>query len=277
MNMSNIIVPTDFTSTSDVAVHYALNMSRVLNAEVHLLHVVKNESEKEAALSKMNAQINSHSSRTGKTAKTLVVEGSIFEAIPAETERMNAQLVVMGTHGLKGFQFITGSNALRVITESKAPFIVVQETTKQTADIKKILVPLDLHKETKQKIKIAGDIAEKYKAEVHIVVPKETDEYLHNQVMRNLSYAEGYFESRGIAQKGKVMDGDHGSFVKEIVKYGQYAEIDLICILNFAGEQLIHAFGTDAEQKMITNEAGIPVMVINPVHANLDSRTIFAQ
>ncbi len=275
--MSNIIVPTDFTSTSDVAVNYALNMSRILEAEVHLLHVIKNDSDRDSAIKKMESQITTHATKTGITAKSLIVGGSIFDAIPNETDRMQAQLVVMGTHGLKGFQFITGSNALRVITESKAPFIVVQETTKQTADIRRILVPLDLHKETKQKIKIAGDIAEKYKAEVHIVVPKESDEYLHNQVMRNLSYAEGYFESRGIAQKGKVMDGDHSSFVKEIVKYGQYAEIDLICILNMAGEQLIHAFGADAEQKMITNEAGIPVMVINPVTANLDSRTIFAQ
>lgn len=62
-----------------------------LNADVHLLHVVK--TEKEAALSKMNAQINSHSSKTGKTAKPLVVEGSVFEAIPAETERMRAHTI----------------------------------------------------------------------------------------------------------------------------------------------------------------------------------------
>jgi hypothetical protein len=65
--------------------------------------------------------------------------------------------------------------------------------------------------------------------------------------------------------------------VKEIVKYGLYAEIDLICILNFAGERLIHAFGADAEQKIITNEAGIPTMVINPISANVDARSIFAQ
>ena len=75
--MANIIVPTDFTSTSDVAVNYALNMSRVLDAEVHLLHVVKSESEKEGALSKMSAQIISHTNKTGKTAKSLVVEGNI--------------------------------------------------------------------------------------------------------------------------------------------------------------------------------------------------------
>jgi hypothetical protein len=51
----------------------------------------------------------------------------------------------------------------------------------------------------------------------------------------------------------------------------------LICILNFAGERLIHAFGADAEQRIITNEAGIPAMVINPISANVDARSIFAQ
>jgi hypothetical protein len=40
---------------------------------------------------------------------------------------------------------------------------------------------------------------------------------------------------------------------------------------------LIHAFGVAAEQQVITNDAGIPVLVINPISANVDSRSIFAQ
>ncbi len=35
-----------------------------------------------------------------------------------------SMLVVMGTHGMKGMQKITGSWALKVIVKSKVPFIV---------------------------------------------------------------------------------------------------------------------------------------------------------
>lgn len=275
--MSKIIVPSDFSSTSDVAVNYACEISKTLNSEVHILHISKEGANDKQTQLKLDEQIAHAKEKTGVTAHAIIRNGNILDEIPKITEEVKAELVVMGTHGLRGFQFITGSHALRVISESKSPFIVVQEQTTRSSDIKKILVPFDLHKETKQKIKIAADIAEKYKAEVHIVCPKESDEFLHNQVMRNMAYAEDYFNERGISCKTKITEEGSSGFVKEIVKYAQYAEIDLICILNFAGERLIHAFGSDAEQKIITNEAGIPTMVINPISANVDARSVFAQ
>jgi nucleotide-binding universal stress UspA family protein len=275
--MSKIIVPSDFTATSDVAVNYACEISKTLKASVDILHVAKDKSEEELAMQKLNNQIEKFKEKTGVQATPSVRFGNIFDEIPKVTEDLVGELVVMATHGLRGMQFITGSNALRVISASEAQFIIVQENTTKSGDIKRILVPLDLHKETKQKIKFAGDIAEKFNAEVHVICPKESDEFLNNQVMRNMSYANGYFKERAIACKTKVTEEGSSGFVKELLKYAQYAEIDLICILNFAGERLIHAFGADAEQKVITNEAGIPTMVINPTSANVDSRSIFAQ
>ena len=275
--MSKIIVPTDFSSTSDAAVNYACEISKTLKSPVEILHIVKDQSEEAGALAKLNAQISKHKEKTGVEATPVVRFGNIFDEIPKMTEELNGELIVMGTHGLTGLQYLTGSNALRVISDSDAQFIVVQEKTKHSANIKRILVPLDLHKETKQKIKFASDLAKKFNAEVHIICPKETDEYLSNQVKRNMSYAEGYFVEHGVACKTKVTEEGSSGFVKELIKYAQYAEIDLICILNFAGERLIHAFGVAAEQQVITNDAGIPVLVINPISANVDSRSIFAQ
>lgn len=275
--MSKIIVPSDFSSTSDVAVNYACEISKTLKTPVEILHIVKDQSEEAGALNKLNAQISKYKEKTGVEATPVVRFGNIYDEIPKMTEELTGELIVMGTHGLSGLQYITGSNALRVISDSDAQFIVVQEKTKHSANIKRILVPLDLHKETKQKIKFASDLAKKFNAEVHIICPKESDEFLNNQVKRNMSYAEGYFIENGVACKTKVTEEDSSGFVKELLKYAQYAEIDLVCILNFAGERLIHAFGVDAEQQVITNDAGIPVLVINPISANVDARSIFAQ
>lgn len=275
--MSKIIVPSDFSNTSDVAVNYACEISKTLNSPVEILHIVRDKSDEASALNKLNAQISKHHEKTGVQATALVRFGDLYDEIPKLTEELTGELVVMGTHGLSGLQYLTGSNALKLISNSDAQFIVVQEQTKSSANIKRILVPLDLHKETKQKIKFAGDIAKKFGAEVHIICPKESDEFFNNQVKRNMSYAEGYFIENNVPCKTKVTEEDSSGFVKELLKYAQYAEIDLICILNFAGERLIHAFGADAEQKVMTNDAGIPTMVINPITANVDSRSIFAQ
>lgn len=273
-SMSKIIVPTDFTSVSEVAIRYANELASHTSSEMNLLHIVTKENERMDAESKMKQQIE-HLGVKGAGVITAV--GNIFDDIPDAAEREKAELIVMGTHGLKGMQFIVGSNALRVVTEGNVPFIIVQEGTKRSAKIQKILAPLDLHQETKQKLKFVVDVAKKFGAEVHVVSPRETDEYLHNKLARNVSYAEGYLEEHGIKYKTTITEASSSGFVKDLLKYANYAEIDLICILNTAEDRLVHAFGIDSEQKIITNEAGIPVMILNPAATYKDAASVFAQ
>jgi nucleotide-binding universal stress UspA family protein len=276
--MFKIIVPTDFTSTSDVAISFAIMMSKTLKAEVHLLHILPKDAEESKANSEIQEQIHRHYVATAIKPKGLVIKGSIFDEISSVVEKEEGDLVVMGTHGLKGMQHIVGSHALRVITDTKAPFVIVQDSSERKTAIKRLVLPLDLHKETKQKMKFVGDMAEKFGARVDIVIPNETDEYLQNQVKRNLAYAKDYFEERNIAYVGNVTSRSSKHFVEDVVEYSEKVKADMICILNFADEKIIHAFGSDAEQQLITNTAGIPVMVMNPSVVNLhNTRSLIAQ
>ncbi len=275
--MKKILVPTDFTSVSDVAIKYAIDLAKHSGGDVYLLHIVKHKDDVNDAKDKLDKKVLEFSHLGGDKLKHIVRVGNIFDDIPNVAHEDNAEIVVMGTHGLQGMQFIVGSHALRIITESKVPMIIVQAETKHSAKVSKLLLPLDLHKETKQKLKIAGDIAERFKAEVHLISPKETDEYLLNFLKRNISYAEGYLESRDIQYKTVITESGSGGFVKELMQYADANAMNMICIMNSAEERLIHAFGMDSEQKIITNEPGIPVMVINPAATLVDSASIFAQ
>ena len=275
--MKKILVPTDFTSVADVAIHYACSLSKSLQSEVQLLHVVKKASEIEEANQKLEAQAARHRAESNYDLKYTTKVGNIFDDIAAVAKEEKAELVVMGTHGLQGLQYLVGSNALRVVAENSAPMIIVQGKAKTDATVKKLLLPLDLHKDTKQKLKTAVEIAKRYNSEVHIIAPKESDEFLHNQIARNVSYAEGFMEQNKIAYKTKFTAASSSGFVKELLMYAAHAEIDLICILNNTDEQLIHAFGIDNEQKIITNESQIPVMILNPASTYIDDRSIFSQ
>ncbi len=276
--MFKIIVPTDFTATADKAIAYAIALKKTLEADVYVLHILKKGGSETDAQKQMDDQIHHHYVNTAVKAKSIMKVGSIFDDIPALVEEEKGDLVVMGTHGMKGLQHLVGSHALRVITDTKAPFIVVQDNTVIESRVKKILVPLDLHKETKQKIKYTADIAEKFKSKVEIIIPNETDEFLRNQLERNMAYAEGYFEERGIPYQSVVAQGKSSAFADQVIEQAKTGKSDMICILNFANEKLIHAFGSDAEQKVITNSAAIPVMVLNPAITNLhNTRSLIAQ
>lgn len=275
--MSKIVVPTDFTPVSEVAIRYGCEIAGATGSEVQLLHIVKEKNETEEARSRMQKQVDQFSPDHKVKISTMARVGNIFDDIPQVAAEEKADLVVMGTHGLQGMQFIVGSHALRIVTESTVPIIIVQKETKQSARVSRILLPLDLHQETKQKLKIACEVAKKFKAEIHLISPKENDEYLRNRLERNIAYSEGYIEEMGIPYKTAVTESGSSGFVKELLKYARYAEIDLICILNTAEERLVHAFGVDSEQKIITNEAAIPVMIMNPAVTYKDSSSVFAQ
>jgi nucleotide-binding universal stress UspA family protein len=259
-----------------VAIRYACEIAKSTQSSVHLLHIVDEDDGMQDAHQKLTAQAQ-RMAHLSTNIEVIAKEGSIFEDVAAIAKSHGAELIVMGTHGLRGMQFIVGSNALRIVSESSVPIIIVQEETKASAQVKKVLAPLDLHKETKQKLRFAADVAERYAAEVHLISPKESDEFLNNRLERNVLYSEGYLEERGVRYVSHVTNSDEGDFVRDLLAYADKENVDLICILNTTEDRLIHAFGIDAEQKIITNDAHIPVMILNRTMTYKDDRSIFAQ
>ena len=114
-----IIVPTDFTKVADCALNHASTMALSMGAEIHLLHIVANKEDVDEARTK-RAIVVERAKGAGVKAPLfpLVRVGSVYEDIGTAANEIGAGLIIMGTHGMRGMQFITGSRALRVITNS---------------------------------------------------------------------------------------------------------------------------------------------------------------
>lgn len=261
-----ILVPTDFTKVADCAINHAMKLAERIGAEVRLLHVVPKQAEAEEARKKLAIE----SERAKKLNPNVNVEGivrigSIFDDIGDAASEIGAVLIIMGTHGLRGMQFITGSRALRVITNSTVPFIVVQERMIKSDGYRDIVVPLDLEKETRQKLSLVADMAQYFSSKVHLIVPKDNDEFLHNQLLRNIQFAKQYLGERNIEHDAVIAEEDSSDFVKAVIKHAVKVDADLIAIMNLAQENIFGVLGVPNEQEVITNEPMIPVMCINPV------------
>jgi nucleotide-binding universal stress UspA family protein len=181
----------------------------------------------------------------------------------------------MGTHGLRGMQFLTGSRPLKIVTESSVPFIVVQERNIRPQGYHKLVVPLDLHKETKQKLSLVADMAKYFGSKVHLISPGETDEFLRNQLNRNIRFAEEYFTEKNIPYEVEITESKSDGFVKSLLKYSAAVEADLICIMNFYDNSIMSIFNQSYEQQVITNEAQIPVLCVNPVNTMIIDKPMF--
>ena len=58
------------------------------------------------------------------------------------------------------------------------------------------------------------DRAKTFQSKVHLVVPKEDDEFLHKQLQNHIRFAKQYLEERGIAHDAVIADQDSDDFVK---------------------------------------------------------------
>jgi nucleotide-binding universal stress UspA family protein len=264
-----IIIPYDFTRVSEVALEHALVMGKTINATVYATHIIDNKFQVAEAKQKMQALKEWVRTEKDETIETIVRIGNIFEDIDKVSSEMEADLIIMGTHGIRGMQFLTGSRALKIVTESLVPFIVTQERTIRPHGYHKLVVPMDLHKETKQKLTSVGNMAKYFNSKVFLVSPNETDEFLRNQLERNIKYAAEYLEGRGIAYEVEVTDSKSDGFIRSMVKYSAAIEADLICIVNSHDSGFMGMFSSSEEQQVINNDAQIPVLCVNAVSTTI--------
>lgn len=270
-----ILVPTDFTKVSETAINHALSMGSTINAELHVLHIIDSKKHIAEARVKLNALREMIARESGVEIKTIVRIGNIYEDIDKVAVENDASLIIMGTHGLRGMQFITGSRALRIVTESSIPFIVVQERPIRAHGYHRLVVPLDLHKETKQKLSLVADMAKYFGSKVYLISPGETDEFLRNQLDRNIRFAEEYLTKKEIPYEVEITESKTDGFVKSLLKYSAAVEADLICIMNFYDNSIMSIFNQSYEQQIITNESQIPVLCVNPVDTYVIDKPMF--
>ncbi len=272
-----ILVPTDFSVAADTAINHAATLAAVSGDEIRLLHIVNKDTKtklKKAGESlddlnaKMTAQVADIKAKYGVKADSHLREGSIFSTIGEVAEELGARLLVMGTHGVIGLQHITGAWAVKVITSSPVPVIIVQKKALAKHGYKTIVFPIDSSRETKQKVIHTVSMAKHFDSEVKLFASYEDDEFLVNARNANIAWAENMFKNNGVKYSIEH-SGKTGGLAKNCIKYASQVNADLIVILNDEGEISVSDFVLGADQeKVINNDAQIATMCVNPV-ANL--------
>ena len=264
MRAKNFIVPHDFTEVANIALEHAIATAKPINAEIYVLHVVAKGKDIKEAEAKLNAVVSKYDN-TVKIIPSIRV-GNIFEDIGDFASEHHAELIFMGTHGAQGWQHLTGMNALKVITHSSVPFVIVQERTPKETGYDDIVVPLDLNKETKQKLAIVSSLAKYFNSRVHVVTPEETDEFLRHKVKANILFAKKYFEERNIAVTTTVVGSSN--FGKHVVNHAKTVGADLIAIMNLNKNSIFGGLTSNHEEMIITNDAQIPTLIMNPIEGS---------
>lgn len=270
-----IVIPTDFTHVVERAIDHAVMIARQLNNTLLFLHVVESEKDKADSDAKLKEIAERTEATFGVSCSYLTDIGSYFTQIGKVASDRKASYVVMGTHGIKGIQKLIGSYALRVITNSESPFIVVQEKDAPES-YSSLVIGIDFEKEDKQKVVWAIKIAQTFQSKVHIVAAYESDEFNRNKVELNVAWAKNYLNEHDVAYTLHELDKNSGSLGKEVVRYAVRNNIDLIIAMTTLEKGLSEFLFGPEEQYVIANEPMIPVMCFNPIDFTVNNTSITA-
>jgi nucleotide-binding universal stress UspA family protein len=257
-----ILVPTDFTPVAGYAIAHAAKFSKLLNKEITLLHILRKDDNREAAEQKIKAQAEETNKNFGVQTHTIVREGTIFSTIGEVSNELNAELVIMGTHGMHGMQKITGSWALKVTVTSKAPVIIVQEAPKRDK-IERLVFPVDFKKENKEKIGWGCFIARLFNSKILVLKPTFKDKGFIMGILANMRFTEKYFKNKEVDYEIFTAEPKK-NFADQTIEFAIKTEADLILIMTTKAINYADYVLGASEQHIIANEAKIPVMCVNP-------------
>ncbi|HEV3416434.1 MAG TPA: universal stress protein [Pirellulales bacterium] len=147
IQIKNVLVPTDFSEPSDVALRYGKAFAENFQAALHLIHVLDESalvypwtspdgtpialgaarSEMENMIKDRLSKILSDAEREKYSARVSTLCGSPFMEIVTYAKAQSIDLIVMGTHGRGPIaHMLMGSVAEKVVRKAPCPVLTVR-------------------------------------------------------------------------------------------------------------------------------------------------------
>lgn len=274
-NLNNqILVPIDFSEQSLIALGQSYNLARLSKSEIVLLHVIDDtsylpfftkkedkelEKQVEAELQKLAADTTKS---VGVRVSTSIRRGKVYEVIQETAAELNCAFIVMGTNGSVGIKKFIGSNALRVVREAPCPVITIKGKTHKSG-CKDIVLPLDLSKQTKEKVKNAIEFATLFGSTIHLITVLNTDdEFIVNKLKRQMKQVHEHIREHNISCTLEFILGD--DIAEEVIQYAEKNKSDLIMIMTQQEINWTDLMFISSAAQQIINGTNIPVLSIKP-------------
>lgn len=138
----NILVPTDFSDGSQIALNQAKDIAKAMKSNIHLLHVIQSmayptgievahaslvnlEKDLQEAAEKKLKKISAELEAEGIKSTWGISTGKPSDQIIGYSGKKECDLVVIATHGAGGIEhFLFGSTTEKVIRKVECPILV---------------------------------------------------------------------------------------------------------------------------------------------------------
>ncbi|MBU1369073.1 MAG: universal stress protein [Bacteroidetes bacterium] len=280
----SLLVPVDFNEQSLVALQQSYNLARLLQYEIVLLYVQEEKDflnslfsaeQKQQIAQDINQkleQIASEVSRaTAVRVSPLVKKGKVHTNILDVADKYNSRFILMGTNDSvksdEPLKNMIGSNTSKVIRQSKVPVIAFNGKTHFNG-CRSILLPLDLTKDTRQKVTYAIEMAKLFGSTIKVIsVLWDKDSIdIKQHLIVQLKQVQHFIKEAGIVCMSELIEtgNTQQALVPAILDYvHEESDIDLIMIMTQQENRMIEFFIGSAAQQIL-RQSEVPVMSIIP-------------
>lgn len=269
--MKSIIVGTDFSEGSYVALEVATDIARALQVNIKLVwvqqeRILVGEEERETLKRLSEEKMQSLCKKYQDILAPLeihseVLRGRVSSVLADQARKENAPMIVIGTNGASGFEkYWMGSTAVRIVQEAPCPTLSIRQGFNFHKRLENIVVPIRVSTSSREKVRPACMMARIFGSQVHILglldVPDD-EQTLHAYVKQSADYlaAENIPYTTTIKKSTNACD--------DILDYAYGINADLLVIHTEQDKFVKQLFlGTNAQQ--IVHKSQIPVMSLHP-------------
>lgn len=273
--MKDIIVAMDFSKGALRALDYAIKIANNTQSNILLVWVdsqntkeisaelCKNEIRRDAKIELQRIVEENSSLLKGGKFKIKQRKGKVYQELALQVKASNSELIVVGTHGISGFeQFWIGSNAFKIISYAACPVVSIRYDYNIEKPIKRIIVPIDNSIDSIKKVPMAAKLAKAFDAEIHLLsIYTTTLVSVKKKVDRAVMAAEKYLAKENVVFVTKVVQSNNLPIT--LVDYGKKVKGDMIVIMTDQEKANLSILMGDYSQKII-NLSSIPILSVKP-------------
>jgi nucleotide-binding universal stress UspA family protein len=290
--IKKILVPVDFSGTGEKVLEQVVMMAEKTKSSITLLTVLDGPLSnagpdlfglatsdgvkyEDAIMGWVKQHMEAFKKKlhTGGASNVdyIVEKGSAYKKIVATAQKINADIIVMGTHGVSGVrEFVVGSNAFRVVSEAQCPVLTIQKHITKPG-FKDILLPFRDKAHSREKVDYAIDIANLYGASIHVLgISYDTDPSEVKKIQLEADQTISIIKKAGVNCTEEVIEGDYKENL--IFEHAKMVKADLIIAMSDLDKMEISEFVSGPFIQHLVNHSNIPVLSIrpkynpNPVH-----------
>ncbi|QTD38860.1 universal stress protein [Polaribacter batillariae] len=273
--MKKIVVPVDFSNHSENALKTAAQLAKKTNASIIALHMLDIQEvnlaespsyQQEKAIFFLKLAEKKFKTFLEKdylkevNVVPIIKHYKVFSEINAVGKEVNADLIIMGSHGASGLkEFFMGSNTEKVVRYSEIPVLVIKNEL-HDVNFKDVVFATDFSKESIPAFKKMLKTLELFNAKKHILyVNLPNENFKTTPEMDALAY-QFLMEAEGNADRLiNVHFVCSRSIEDGILTFSNAVGADLISTATHGRKGLSHIFSGSISEDL-SNHATLPIM-----------------